>query len=172
MICMIIGAIGLLIWIFSDGDILGIVLRFLGACIMAFVAMIGLGIAIWCLSMVLKIIRFIFWNAWTLLIALVAGAGIWIYSANSSAFNFSFFGSDDAMESVAQVAENYRCTAKVLNVRAQPTKNSPVLGTIRKGQEVEVEEIVGDFARISFKGQTGYVSLQYLEKEVTEPATH
>jgi uncharacterized protein YgiM (DUF1202 family) len=51
-----------------------------------------------------------------------------------------------------------------LNVRIHPNKTSRVLGTLRKGQEVEVIDKENGFAAIEYNGQRGYASLKYLTK--------
>lgn len=114
-------------------------------------------------NLVMYAFRFLFWNGWSLLISLILSAGCWIYASNSSYFNDS--DGQPQTETVSSLTKSYQCTAKVLNIRSAPDANSSVIGTIKKGQKVEVFDITNEFARISYKGQTGYVSLQYLSKQ-------
>ena len=160
LIAMIIGGISLVIWIFSDSNLLYIILRFFGACIIGYILMIGLGIALYCISFIMKAIRFVFWNAWTLLITIAIVIGGWAYATYSSpSHNYT-----PTVQTNITKHDKYRCTATELNIRAQPTKNSLVLGTLRKGQEIEVIYIEKGFAAIEYNGQRGYASLKYLNK--------
>ncbi len=55
-----------------------------------------------------------------------------------------------------------------LNVRKYPGTDSAILGSLPKGSEIEVEEIVDGWARIKFNDVTAYCSADYLkEKEIT-----
>lgn len=107
--------------------------------------------------------RFIFWNGWTLILAISLAIGGWAYSANSTKYQ----GSSEKLqtETVVQVSSTYVCTAKVLNIRAEPNTYSRVIGTLRKGQNTEVFDIENGFACISYNGKTGYASLKYLSKK-------
>lgn len=106
--------------------------------------------------------RFLFWNGWTLLIALTLVFGGWAYAACSSPSSDYRTVTETKVDT--QVYDKYRCTAGVLNVRIHPNKTSQVLGTLRKGQEVEVIDIENGFAAIEYNGQRGYASLKYLNK--------
>lgn len=60
----------------------------------------------------------------------------------------------------------YICTAnKSLKVRTAPDANAQQIGSLMAGEEVEVYEIVGDFARIQFNGSEGYASTKYLKQK-------
>lgn len=107
-------------------------------------------------------LRFLFWNGWTLLIALTLGTGVWIYASNASRFNRT--AQEPRTEIVMPVTQTYQCTAKVLNVRTAPDTSGGVLGVLRKGDTIEVYETENGFARISFNGNDGYVSLKYLNR--------
>lgn len=52
----------------------------------------------------------------------------------------------------------------ILVLRFHPNTTSPVLGTLRKGEEVEVIDKENGFAAIEFNGERGYASLKYLNK--------
>lgn len=160
LICMIIGGIALLIWVFSDSNIIYIILRFFGACIIGYIGLIGIGIMSWLLQLVLKIVRFIFWNAYTLIIAIVLLGAVWIAGMVSP----DWHSSSANTEVVVPVTETYECTAYVLNIRTAPNTVSNVLGTFKQGDKIEVIEIKDGFGRINYNGNTGYVSLKYLKK--------
>ena len=150
-------------WVFEDGNILNIILRLVGACVVGFIMSIGLGIVLFCITLVLKVLRFVFWNAWTLLLAIMIVIGIWSYAAFGH--ESTSYGRSERSESVTSPVHNmYRCTANVLNVRALPSKNSRVVGTLRRNQEVEVMDVEKGFAIINFNGQRSYVSIDYLTK--------
>lgn len=69
-------------------------------------------------------------------------------------------------ESLYSRTTTYICTArKSLKVRTAPDANAEQLGSLAAGEEVEVYEIVGDFARIQFNGSEGYASIKYLQQK-------
>ena len=158
----IIGAIGLICWIFDDSNIIFIILRFIGACFIGGIMFYVVAINAFIISLILKVVRFIFWNGWTLLIALTLAIGGWTYATYSSP-SYDYAPVTET-EVYTPTYDKYRCTAAVLNVRIHPNKTSRVLGTLRKGQEVEVIDKENGFAAIEFNGQRGYASLKYLNK--------
>ena len=56
-----------------------------------------------------------------------------------------------------------------LNLRAQPSASSSVVGKLAHGTRVEVLETRGDWARILYAGATGYVMKSYLQLEESVP---
>ena len=56
-----------------------------------------------------------------------------------------------------------------LNLRAQPSASSSVVGKLAYGTRVEVLETRGDWARILYAGATGYVMKSYLQLEESVP---
>lgn len=159
---IIIGAIGLICWIFDDSNIFYIILRFIGACFIGGIMFYVVAINAFIISLILKVVRFIFWNGWTLLIALTLAVSGWAYAAYSTpSYDYTPV---TQTEVYTPTYDKYRCTAAVLNVRIQPNKTSRVLGTLRKGQEVEVIDKENGFAAIEYNGQRGYASLKYLNK--------
>lgn len=56
-----------------------------------------------------------------------------------------------------------------LNLRAQPSASSSVVGKLAHGTRVEVLETRGDWARILYAGATGYVMKSYLQMEESVP---
>lgn len=157
---IIIGAISLICWIFNDSNIFYIVLRGIGACFIGGLMFYVIAINSFIISLILKGIRFIFWNGWTLLMALTIVFGVWTYVAFSSP-SYDYTPVTDT-EVYTPTYDKYRCTVAVLNVRINPNKTSRVIGTLRKGQEVEVIDKENGFATIKYNGQWGYASLDYL----------
>lgn len=159
---IIIGAIGLICWIFDDSNIFYIILRFIGACFIGGIMFYVVAINAFIISLILKVVRFIFWNGWTLLIALSLAIGGWAYAAYSSpSYDYTPVAETEVY---TPTYDKYRCTAVVLNVRIHPNKTSRVLGTLRNGQVVEVIDKENGFAAIEYNGQRGYASLKYLNK--------
>lgn len=159
---IIIGAIGLICWIFDDSNIFYIILRFIGACFIGGIMFYVVAINAFIISLILKVVRFIFWNGWTLLIALTLSIGGWAYAAYSSpSYDYTPVAETEVY---TPIYDKYCCTAAVLNVRIHPNKTSRVLGTLRNGQVVEVIDKENGFAAIEYNGQRGYASLKYLNK--------
>lgn len=162
IIAYAIAAICLICWVFNDSNIFYIILRFFGAFIIGGIGFYVIAIDCFLIGLLLKCVRFLFWNAWTLLIALMLGIGGWAYSTyGSPSFTHS---STERTEVYTPTYDKYRCTAAVLNVRIHPNKTSRIIGTLRKRQEVEVIDKENGFAAIEYNGQRGYASLKYLNK--------
>ena len=63
----------------------------------------------------------------------------------------------------------YEVTVKLANVRSGPTTKSTILGTLSKGQIVDVLNDSGSWAQISYKNRKAYVAFSLLKKiEVPE----
>ncbi len=52
-----------------------------------------------------------------------------------------------------------------LNIRATPSPNGIILGKLEHYDDVEVDTIINNWAKIKYKDQEAYVSAQYIEKE-------
>lgn len=63
-------------------------------------------------------------------------------------------------------------TTDVLNVRAGPGLDAPILGQIRQGDRVPLKEVWGDWWRITYQGRDAWVYGAYVREEVppTNPA--
>lgn len=159
------GIIALLIWvitIFANEGIFFGILAIIGAIIIGYIGTIGLGIGIFLLSLALQIIRFIFWNGWTFLLAIAVTLTIVINNNNTPTTPTEI----SPVETVTSSdMGTYRCTASVLNVRQTPSKTGKVIGTLTRNQRATVIRTEGNFAVIEFNGQKGYVSLDYMRKE-------
>lgn len=66
-------------------------------------------------------------------------------------------------------AEKYVVIGNTLNVRNAPMTTGAIIGQLKKDLEINVEEIVNDFASFDFMGQKGYISTKYIQKVL--PAT-
>lgn len=107
--------------------------------------------------------RLLFWNGWTLLLALTLGIGGWFWADNSSANASDSYPVQTEM--VSSATQTYICTARTsLKVRRYPTTTSPQIGSITRGETVEVLDISDGFAHIKVNGIDGYASLKYLRK--------
>lgn len=159
MVIIVISCIVQVISTWVDNGFWMALLMAIGVCIAGVIAWYVAAIAIVIgVNVVMYGFRFLFWNGWTLLIALSLATGVWAYAAyGSSSYDYT-----TGTEVHTPTYDKYRCKAAVLNVRIQPNKTSRVLGTLRKGQEVEVIDKENGFAAIEFNGQRGYASLKYL----------
>lgn len=49
-----------------------------------------------------------------------------------------------------------------LNVRAEPSTSSKIIGSLSRGEEVTYVDVVSGWASIDYNGQTGYIATEYL----------
>ena len=63
--------------------------------------------------------------------------------------------------------KSYEVTSNNLNVRASASTRSSLIGSLGKGESVQVQSISGGWAKIKYKGRTGYVSAQYLREKAS-----
>ncbi|NSL51765.1 N-acetylmuramoyl-L-alanine amidase [Calidifontibacillus erzurumensis] len=61
-----------------------------------------------------------------------------------------------------------KVTATSLNIREQANTTSAVIGSLPKGQEIIVFEVIGEWARIKHNGQWGYVHTNYLTMQMNK----
>lgn len=118
-------------------------------------------VAVWVLFLPIAVLRFIFTNLFTLILAIVVIGGAVLYAGNKSETDATqAHGIEDVVMPVY-----YRCTASVLNVRSHPRASATVVGVLTEGDVVEVEDFyyAGDFAKIKYRGGTAYVARDYLE---------
>ena len=64
-------------------------------------------------------------------------------------------------------AENYTASQD-LNVRKGSSASADVIGQITKSTVVDISSIEGNWGKINFQGQDGYVSMKFLDKVVAE----
>ena len=169
VIAAAIPAIGGIIWAlvvvvseFSKHGFWNGLLALIFVAIIATIAFYILMFAVGILSKVVYLLAYIFTNAWTLLIALVLAGGIWLFVALKNTDHSPKHKYQPRTEQTTPTVTRYRCTATVLNVRASASTQSKVLGTIRKGETVNVIDFEGDFAKINWRSQTAYVSRRYI----------
>ncbi|WP_230574477.1 SH3 domain-containing protein [Bacillus rhizoplanae] len=70
----------------------------------------------------------------------------------------------------AQEESTATVNATNLNIRQQPTTQSPIIGQVKQGTTVKILEVQKEWAKISHNGKEGYVSLQFLKIVGTKPA--
>ncbi len=158
-------AIGIIsIWI-DEGFIWALIAGIFGGGIMYFISGIALAIFYFIDDFILLIVRYIFYNVYTFLIALAILCGsVFIDNAGDL---FSYFSDPDPVEQTVDTpALNiYYCTASSsLNVRSAPRKDAYVIGSLRPGQDVQVYNFVDGFAKIDYNGQIAYASSSYLKQ--------
>ena len=157
-IYFIVSVIG--IWI-EDGFFSALIFGIIGGVIFYYVSMIAAGILIWVGVVVLALIRYVFYNIYTLIISIVLI--ICIMQCNGQNNTSRSTNSIAATEVVHH--QFYRCTARtVLNVRKEPNIHSSIIGKIKNGDMVEVTEINHTFAKIKYEDSYGYASMRYLQK--------
>lgn len=68
------------------------------------------------------------------------------------------------LTSLGVYADSYKVNAKSgLNVRNGASASAQVIGRLDNGDITEVESIVGEWAKIEYRGKTAYVSMNYLQ---------
>lgn len=67
--------------------------------------------------------------------------------------------------------EYYQVTASALNVRSGPGTKNKIIGSLKKGDKVYPQSIEKNWAKIDYKGQTGYCSVSYLKKYTSDNTT-
>lgn len=158
-----ISAISLLIDVWSKNNFLvAALITIFGGGILYYVFMIILGILYLIVSIVLVVLRYIFYNAYTLLLVIGLWVGIVWYNNRDSATSVQ---KEPVRSSfVAAKTSRYRCTANTLNVRREPYTGSPVVGKLHRGDFVEVYDIYDGFAHIKYGDSKAWASVTYLEK--------
>lgn len=154
---------GAAIWVFQAENLLWGVARLIGAFFIVGIGVYVVTIASYIWGAMLKIIRFCFWNIYTLLLAIGIVVGLCLYASNSSSASYS---SSTPTSVYASPTTTYVCTARTsLKVRSYPTPSSSQIGSLIRGEEVEVLDISDGFAHVKWNGQDGYVSTKYLRKK-------
>lgn len=155
---------GAAIWVFQAENLLWGIMRLIGAFFIVGIGVYVVTIASYVWGGILKIIRFCFWNIYTLLITL-AIVGFLCFGSCSSLLSLNS-GSTPTAAFVSPATTTYVCTARTsLKVRRYPTITAPQIGSLMRGEEVEVLDISDGFAHIKLNGNDGYVSTKYLRKK-------
>lgn len=156
---LIIGVISQLI---NSGFWSALLTGFIGGIIVYYAAAIGMFILILTLQILFFIIRYIFYNIYTLLIIVFIGLFLCFFSK----INTSSSNKTTTTISSTVLQPNYYCnvTDGYLNVREYPRSNAKVIGKLNRYDEVYVYSIdENNFAKINFKGKVVYVSALYLK---------
>lgn len=155
----------IVVWV-DEGFIWALIAGVIGGGVMYLISGIALAVLFFIDDFILLIVRYIFYNVYTFLIALAVLLGSVFLDNAGSLFSYS-----DDPDPVEQVVETpsfniYYCTASsVLNVRSAPSKDAQVIGTLRSGQEVRVYNFVDGFAKIDYNDRIAYASSSYLKKQ-------
>jgi len=165
----IIGALGLIAAAISTDSIFwGIVVAFFGLGIGYYVVFIGGAVISFIVRFILYIFRYLFYNIYTVILAVLIAVGIivgpWV---NELIDNRSGAKTVVVVPNVkTEVTTTYYCTASsILNIRSSPNKDAKVIGTIRRGQSVQVYNIVNGYAKFKYGSGYGYASIKYLNKQ-------
>lgn len=164
----IIGAIGLIAAAISTDSIFwGIVVAFFGLGIGYYVVLIGGVVISFIARFILYIFRYLFYNIYTVILAILITVGI-IIGPRINELIDNRPGAETvvvAPNANTEVSTTYYCTASsVLNIRSSPNEDAKVIGTIKKGQSVQVYNIVDGYAKFKYGSGYGYASTKYLRK--------
>jgi len=164
----IIGAIGLIAAAISTDSIFwGIVVAFFGLGIGYCVVLIGGVVISFIARFILYIFRYLFYNIYTVILAILITVGI-IIGPRINELIDNRPGAETvvvAPNANTEVSTTYYCTASsVLNIRSAPNGDAKVIGTIKKGQSVQVYNIVDGYAKFKYGSGYGYASTKYLRK--------
>ena len=144
---------------------------FFGALIAGVIGFIVWGVVTALMQFIIPILvfvlRLVFRNAWTFLIALVLFLGppaVALVIGVVGSVVDKFASDDPVIETVIESpATTYYCTAQSgVIVRKEPSSSAAQLGGLQYNERVEVYEIVDGYARISYYGNDGWVSSKYL----------
>lgn len=163
-ICFAIGIIS--VWI-DEGFLWAAVAAVFGGGVMYLVSGLALALFYFIDDFILLIVRYIFYNIYTLLVAVALFLSPMIVDAIGTIDWFSDSKTEYVEDPVNGRTSNiYICTAStVLNVRSAPSSSAQVIGTLKSGQEVDVYNFVDGFAKISYNGRIAYASSAYLRKK-------
>ena len=154
---------GAAIWVFQAENLLWGIARLIGAFFIVGIGVYVVTIASYIWGGILKIVRFCFWNIYTLLLAIGIVAAVCLYASNSTSTSYT---SAPTSVYASPATSTYICTARTsLKVRRYPTLSSSQIGSLTRGEEVEVLDISDGFAHVKLNGQDGYASVKYLRKK-------
>lgn len=151
-----IGVIGQ--WI-SSGFWTALITGVIGGIIVYYAAGIAMVILMYVLYGCFKVMRYVFYNVYTLLIAIAIIAAI-IFS---NQINIPQNRATPISNSVSNQPNYYCDVSTTLRVREYPRANARVIGQLKRNEEVYVYSIDNGFAKIDFKGRTAYASAGYLK---------
>lgn len=150
----------------EDGFFSALIFGVIGGVIFYYVSMIAAGILIWVGVVVLAIVRFVFYNIYTLLITIAIIIGLICCKGTPSSNSFS--NSNTSSYLSENKTERYICIARTsLRIRREPYLQSPVVGSIPHGQFVNVytNSSYDGFVKVQYGNTQGWASLKYLSKQ-------
>ena len=162
----IIGGLGLLIGAIETGSVFwGIVVGVIGVGIGIYIVAFGGVIMGFIVGVILRIIRYIFYNIYTLLAVIIITLGV-IFAPAISDFADSLSSPTTTSQSYSAPSSNtrtYYCTAnEYLTVRSEPYGDAAEIGKITRGKSVQVYEISDGWARINYNNTEGYVRANFI----------
>ena len=165
----IIGAIGIIAGAISTGSVFwGIVVGVIGFGIGTYVVVWGGVIIGLIVGLILKALRYLFYNIYSILIVIAIVLGIVFAPEISDVIDRLSGGKSYTPTTVvnsAPTTTTYYCTAKDnLNIRKEPYSNAQVLGVLKPGQSVQVYTINGDWATIKYNNSKAYVSSKFISR--------
>ncbi|MEE6145459.1 SH3 domain-containing protein [Bacillus cereus] len=86
------------------------------------------------------------------------------YVSSQFVIDGSSNGSDNNNGKVQVASGNYKVNVSSLRVRTGPSTSHAILGSIHKGQVVQVTGEIQDWIKINYSGQTAYISKDYISK--------
>lgn len=165
----IIGAIGLIAAAISTDSIFwGIVVAFFGLGIGYYAVFIGGAVISFIVRFILYIFRYLCYNIYTVILAILITVGVIIGPRINELIDNSY-GAETVVvvpNVKTEVTTTYYCTASsILNIRSSPNEHAKVIGAIRRGQSVQVYNIVDGYAKFKYGSGYGYASIKYLNKQ-------
>jgi uncharacterized protein YgiM (DUF1202 family) len=151
-----IGVIGQ--WI-TSGFWTALITAAIGGIIVHYAAEIAKVILMYILWGCFKVMRYIFYNIYTLLIAVA----IVITVIFSNQIDIPQNRTTTTSNPVSNLPNYYCDVNTTLNVREHPRSNAQVIGQLKRYDEIYVHSISNGFAKIDFKGRNAYVSAEYLK---------
>ena len=70
----------------------------------------------------------------------------------------------DVLAAASHIENRGGTLGPALNVRVSPSVKAKKLGTLKKGTQVNLLKLNGDWAQIYYKGKSGWVAVKYLGK--------
>lgn len=93
------------------------------------------------------------------------------YTSSKASSGSSNSSSNSSSSSSNKVNYNVKITASALNVRSGPSTDYGVKGTLHEGDVVKASALKDGWYKISFSGETGYISSKYAVKTSASAST-
>jgi hypothetical protein len=163
----VIGGLSLIAGAISTGSwFWGIVVCVIGYVIGIYVVGIGGVVFGWIMGILAWILRYVFYNLYTLLATILVVAGTIAFPTIVDYFDGFKGYTPKSFKTTTTVSQTttYICTSHdVLNIRKEPNAKAEIVGTIIPNQAIEVYNINNGWAKVSYKGKIAYASAKYLE---------